>query len=518
MKKINTLLILLLGLLALNTQAQPVRYLDQVFDEVTFRGYETGLVYGQNASIILLLDGDPNNDAHPLKQPLVFDLYTPTGDTETERPLVIVFHSGNFLPFPVNLSTSGTLRDSAVVETCTRLAKMGYVVASADYRLGWNPLAPTQDERVYLLINAAYRGVQDARTAIRFFKKTAAEDGNPFGIDPDKITLWGIGTGGYITLNTSSLDAYNKVLLPKFITLGPGGTPVPMVIEPVNGDIEAKSYGFVVPGYPIFTPGDTLCYPNWVNYSSDFQLSVNLGGACGDSSWVDPGQPPMISFHDPGDQNAPYVEGIVNVPGVNLPVVEVQGSYLVQKLQNEYGNNDVFNSLDVSGYPFMQAVTDVANSRNDGFEGLSPLPTDDDNGAPWDFYSPTNPNATTPPDPVAARLSFDTIMAYFAPRACLALGLDCAGEVSSARSLLTNADVGLVVAPNPANDVVSFNTVAEHPMLAVQLFDIKGNLVKNYFNINTNSMTLNREHFPAGMYIVKLWFEKGITTQKLIFR
>ena len=43
---------------------------------------------------------------------------------------------------------------------------MGYVVASIDYRTGWNPLAATQSERTYQLINAAYRGVQDARTAL----------------------------------------------------------------------------------------------------------------------------------------------------------------------------------------------------------------------------------------------------------------------------------------------------------------------------------------------------------------
>ena len=54
---------------------------------------------------------------------------------------------------------------------------MGYVVASIDYRLGWNPLAATQSERTNQLINAAYRGVQDARTAVRYFRMNAAEQG-----------------------------------------------------------------------------------------------------------------------------------------------------------------------------------------------------------------------------------------------------------------------------------------------------------------------------------------------------
>jgi hypothetical protein len=130
---------------------------------------------------------------------------------------------------------------------------MGYVAASADYRLGWNPIDPSELTRRWFLINAAYRGVQDARTAIRYFKRTAAENGNPFGIDPGKIAIWGDGTGGYITLNSTALDSYQKTLIPKFLLPG----PIPMIIEGVNGDVEGKKLGFVPPGYPIFTPGDT---------------------------------------------------------------------------------------------------------------------------------------------------------------------------------------------------------------------------------------------------------------------
>src|SRR5690606_29502488 len=109
------------------------------------------------------------------------------GDTETARPLVLYFHTGNFLPFRnpanpsqlgFNNSCGGERTDSAAVEICTRLAKMGYVVASVDYRLGWNPLASTDVARRFGIINAAYRGVQDARTAIRYFRKSVAEDNN----------------------------------------------------------------------------------------------------------------------------------------------------------------------------------------------------------------------------------------------------------------------------------------------------------------------------------------------------
>src|SRR5690606_25883556 len=97
------------------------------------------------------------------------------------------------------------------------------------------------------------------------------------------------------------------------------GNPRPMVLTQLSGD-------------PQGTVAAPLNNPNHAAYSSSFQMSVNLGGAIGDTAWVDPGMVPMISYQVPTDPFAPYTQGIVIVPVVNLPVVEVQGSYLVQLL------------------------------------------------------------------------------------------------------------------------------------------------------------------------------------------
>lgn len=500
-------MLLTLLLTAVATVGHAQRYVSEVFDEVQVT---QGIFYGQNASIILLLDSDPSNDAHPFKQPLVLDLYQPVGDTETERPLVIFFHTGNFFPHPGNGGTGGLRTDSIAVEVCTRLAKMGYVAASADYRLGWNPFDPDELTRRWFLINAAYRGVQDARTAIRYFKRTAAENGNPYGIDPDKIVLWGDGTGGYITLNTMALDNYNKTLIPKFLLPG----PIPMVIEGVNGDVEGKQVGLVPPGYPIFAPGDTLCHPNHVDYSSDFQLAVNMGGAIGDSSWVDPGQPSLISYHVKTDPFAPYQEGTVLVPVVNFPVVEVQGSYLAQKLVNEFGNNSAFDDINWS-----DPYTAAADSRNDGFEGLLPFtPTDPLDPSPWQFWAWNNPNATEPSDSIGARIYIDTIMNYYAPRACLTLGLDCDLSNYTAVEEVLNADaVGLAIAPNPATSVVRIETAASHPIERIYVYDMNGRLVKAHVQVNNNQYLMERNSLPAGMYLAKVFVKGGVVAQKIMF-
>ena len=508
MKKINILLLFLLCAV-LSLQAQNRRYIDQVFTEVEV---ETDIIYGVNATALAL-----QVVGQAIPEALRLDVYQPVGDTENERPVVLVFHTGNFLPFPQNGGTGGTRKDSTVVEVCTRLAKMGYVSAAVSYRLGWNPIAPNQSDRIFGIINAAYRGVQDARTAVRFMKRSVAEESNPFGVDSTRVTLWGIGTGGYITLATASLDEYNKVLLPKFIA-NIGGTPFPMVNEPINGDIYGTSVGVVPPGIPYpFPAGDTLCYPNHVDYSSDYQLSVNMGGAMGDTLWMDAGQVPIVSFHVPTDPFAPYECAVLNVPPpVNLPVVDVCGSGAVATKQTRLGNNAMWESAD-----FIDPISEAMRARNGGREGLAPLPRlDPTESSPWDFYAPDNPGAVTagPPDPVRARLYMDTIMAYFAPRACIALNLGCdLMGISSTRKVLSARDVQLQMMPNPAYEQVRIQTSLEHPILDVQVFDLSGRMVKSAINLKDSNHTIYRGNLPNGMYVVKMRFAQGIITEKLIF-
>lgn len=413
MKKLSTLFSLLFVLSISQMQGQ--RYLEEIFDEVTVT---TDVQYGMNATVIayaLLGEAIP--------EPLIMDVYEPTGDVETDRPVILYFHTGNFLPHPENGSPSGLRTDSSAVEICSRFARMGYVVASCDYRLGWNPLAETQEERVTTLINAAYRGVQDCRTAVRYFRMTEEEESDPWGIDPGKIAVWGQGTGGYISFTAASLSSYDEILIPKFITTDGEGNPIPMVIEAVNGDIYGTTYGV----NPL--DNDTLCYTNHVGYSSDINVAVNMGGAMGDISWYNEGETPIISFHVPTDPFAPYVEGTVIVPGFNLPVVEVQGSYTVQEVGAGFGNNDVFASANLD-----DVWSQAANANNDGFDGLYPMIRPEGSefdSAPWEWWDPeTNPNnengLATNPDmsPEKGRMFIDTIQGYSAPRLMCALQLE----------------------------------------------------------------------------------------------
>jgi len=508
MKKFNTLLACLLVFAGLQLQAQE-RYVDMVFDDYDLI---EGEVYGANVTVLTV---PPTGEV--TLRPMFMDIYTPPAeDMETERPVVLYFHTGNFLPHPDNGSTGGTMKDSTVVEIASRLARMGYVCGVVDYRLGWNPLASTQEERTNTLINAAYRGVQDSRTAVRYLKKTVAEEGNPYKVDTSRIVAWGQGTGGYISLATSTIDEYLDVVLPKFIgqDITGDGQPDPMVLEPVHGDPDGTSFGI----NPL--NGDTLCIPNHVGYESGFDLCVNMGGALGDTSWIDAGDNPFISFHLPTDPFAPYTEGILIVPTTNEQVVEVQGSYLVAKKANELGINDIFVTAD-----FQDPVTAEANTRNDGFEGLYPLigsnPLD---SGPWEWWDPeANDNhengIQTNPDMSAekARTYIDTIMAYYAPRACAALALPCS-PLGTDDNLLNAEEIGLVVSSNPGVEAVYLQTNAAYPVKDLLLYDISGRLVQSQLEVNNNSLTIPRADLSSGMYFARMRFEEGMLVQKIVFK
>lgn len=511
MKQIATLFTLALLLTASAVTAQE-RYKDPVFTEVT-----TNIdVYGSNFTVLTI-----PVTGHTLRQQLAMRVYQPVGDTETKRPLVIYFHTGNFLPFPQNSGCYGTIDDSSCVEIATRLAKMGYVVAVADYRLGWNPLATTELVRRFTLINAAYRGVQDARTCVRYFRKDAATTNN-YKIDTDKIILWGQGTGGYITLAAASLNNYTDIIN----TSEPGKfmlTPTtPMVIQPYNGDIYGNppapqqvclvdaTYNSIT-GIPV---GDTLCVPNHEGYSSDFAMAVNMGGALGDKNWLDNLMPPLVSFHVLSDPFAPCEDGLVVVPLPPdfPPVVNVTGSCGTQTLiESTYHTNDIFKkSDDCNNNAFVQA----ANAINGGRAGFYPLiGTPNNQSGPWEWAAVPPATANCNTNSVTARAYIDTIIGYTAPLACRALDICCTVGTEE----LVKDNIQLTIMPNPATSEVTLTVPSEYLMQGIELFDASGRLVRSLYGLNHSSAQLDRGNMPAGIYTAKVYFAEGVMARMIVF-
>ncbi|MFT4761303.1 MAG: hypothetical protein ACI9LN_003285, partial [Saprospiraceae bacterium] len=501
---------------------QTERYLDEVFDEVEIT---TDITYGQNITVLTVSDPDIGM---PTLQDLKMDVYAPAGDTETDRPLLINLHSGNFLPQGTNGSVNGQRVDSVNVELAMRYAKMGYVVANIDYRLGWNPLDPEIDGRISGLINAAYRGIQDSRTAVRFFRKSIVENNNEYGICPDRVAMLGNGTGGYVVLGAATINNYEELLLPKFFNTD--GTP--MVVEGFNGD-------------PFGIEQTPLNNPNHVEYSSDFNVAIHMGGAIGDSSWITADDVAIIGFQVPNDPFAPYEEDILVVPTTGDLIVEVQGAKIILEKANALGLNQAMIDANID-----DGFTDGANANNGGVEGLYPVVracppsffppnAPQCEASPWEWWDagfwsmvehPSCPPGTFPAcsfhtitlnsnqgmSATQGKTYLDTIVGYAAPRmyAVMDLGGTCTDFTIDTKEILTAAVVNLSVAPNPAATEMYFTS--DDTMEAIEIYNFAGQLMTSS-RVEATSFRLDRNGLANGMYIAKIRYAEGIVSQKVVF-
>ena len=137
-KTLQSILAISLFIIGFSANSQ-TRYLDDIFSDVTIN---SNITYATNISVLPALSGQP-----PALAPLHCDIYEPTGDTAVDRPVIILAHTGSFLPAVLNGQPTGSKTDSSIVEQCTRWAKKGYVAVAMTYRQGWNPTSQDQNTR-----------------------------------------------------------------------------------------------------------------------------------------------------------------------------------------------------------------------------------------------------------------------------------------------------------------------------------------------------------------------------------
>ena len=156
MKHLLRFVLAITALMMIKTVVAQQRYIDEVFPNVKI---DANVVFGQNYTVLL---------GSPILQQLVMDIYEPDPDTLPQRPLIIYMHTGSFLPILLNQTATGDRHDSATVEMCKQFARRGYVVASIDYRLGWQPIGTSNPEiPTGTLIQAVFRALQDQRTSVQ---------------------------------------------------------------------------------------------------------------------------------------------------------------------------------------------------------------------------------------------------------------------------------------------------------------------------------------------------------------
>lgn len=125
------------------------------------------------------------------------DLYIPREASPPLRPLIILVHGGGFL--------IGSRRDAWIVHLADYFARLGYVVASIDYRLGGEHGSPMH------WLRANIHAVQDLRTFIRYMKYLVVNEGNPFSIDTTKIFVGGHSAGAFTSLCAAYLHTLEEL-------------------------------------------------------------------------------------------------------------------------------------------------------------------------------------------------------------------------------------------------------------------------------------------------------------------
>ena len=190
---------------------------------------------------------------------LTMDVYTPSGDTATNRPVMIAASGGGFLQ-----------QDALSVEPIARaFARRGYIGVTINYTVLSNiPNSPDE------LAIGGLRATHDMFAAVRFVR-ASAQGANSFGAREDAIFVAGESAGAVMSMIASTLDPID--------TLSNQAT---RDFLNANGGV----YGNVGSNNGV---------------SSTVQGAVTLSGAILDLATIDASSAPMFAAHEEFDPVVP---------------------------------------------------------------------------------------------------------------------------------------------------------------------------------------------------------------------
>ena len=282
------------------TPCESERYIDDLFAEVEM----TTVKFGENF------------DQDGVLQELMMDIYTPAGDTEVNRPAIVLAFGGAFIN-----GVRQSMEDFAIA-----YAKKGYVAATFDYRLiNFAGVVPDS----ILAIDIAAKATADIRAAIRHLKMDAATD-DLYKINPDMVFSGGVSAGALIAIQAAIYDESDLA-------------DSDFVREAVENNGGVK--------------GDTGDAENR-SYDSSVRGVVNYSGAVYDLDFIDAGDPPIVSFHGDDDIVIKYNCGFAEV--LFNQIIYLNGSGKIHPRMEEVGvKNDL---VRVAGGGHVDIYTDEAFS------------------------------------------------------------------------------------------------------------------------------------------------------------
>lgn len=288
-----------LPITAQNSGCNGVRYLLDIFPDLTTTTVEFGVA----------------NTMANVRQVLSMDIFQPSGDTLTKRPLIIWVFGGAFV-------TGSRL---TMHEVCRSYAKRGYVTAAIDYRIFPPTLGLMDSVR---LTTISIQAMHDLKAAIRYMRKNA----NLYKIDTSNIIAGGVSAGAITSLLAGHLDSTDNI---------PTGIRALITQE---GGMEGRSGN--------------------AGFSSKIKAVINLSGSMPTTNWLDAGDLPTISYHGTNDNVVPYdcSVGLFNFSSCGSAAIHQRLTAL--RVPNMFysvpggGHDDIYNTwgvLQVILMPFLYA-------------------------------------------------------------------------------------------------------------------------------------------------------------------
>jgi len=195
-------------------------------------------------------------------------------------------------------------------------------------------------------------------------------------------------------------------------------------------------------------------------YDTEFIGGLNLAGAIGDTSWIKPGDEPMMSTHGTDDDVVPYGSEMLSfsLGAMTIDIAIVHGSSSVHQQLDNVGVPNCFTTWEGQGH--------VPESD------LGP------------YYDTTF---------VKSRNFFVSLLCDEE--------INCEYEelVSSVNDEIALNDLG--VYPNPFNDKITIANDKSIDIDAIELYNIKGQLLKNWTG---NHSQLNVADINKGMYFLRI--------------
>jgi hypothetical protein len=222
-------------------------------------------------------------------------VYQLSGDTVSNRPLIVLAHGGAFI--------FGNKNDMR--QQCEEYARRGYVCASIDYRLYPILLGLPDSAKV---VEIAFNAISDMRASVRHFRADA-DRGNTYRIDPNKIIVGGLSAGAIMALHVGILNEGDDISQEFLDFLNSRGG--------IEGNV-----------------GDSIN----LSYSSRVSGIINLSGALFDLAWLDESDPVIMSMHGDSDNTVPF--GTAREGAFNR--VTVHGSSVIDARARQIGITSYF--------------------------------------------------------------------------------------------------------------------------------------------------------------------------------